>query len=283
MSKTCYVLEGGSMRANFTAGVLDYFLIHGVPYPDCIVAVSAGTLAAISYISNQIGRAVRINTTFANDWRYCSMRSYALTGNALGKDYLGDKIQHTLDPCDYEACKRCPSDFYAVCTNVETGKPEYLLVEDMDRDFDCIRASASMPLMSAFVNIDGRKYLDGGTADSIPIRWAIDQGYDKIIVVLTQDRTYSKQQEKALALMKNKYAEYPAYVEAASVRHNDYNRARRKCFKMDKDGQAIVLMPKEPVTVKHMEHDTGKIVGIYNEGLQVAEENFDRIKEYLDI
>ena len=200
MTKTCYVLEGGSMRGNFTAGILDYFLMHDLPYPDCIVAVSAGTLAAASYLSGQIGRAVRVNTTFANDWRYCSMRSYALTGNALGKDFLFDKVQHELDPFDFDTFRSNPTEFYGVCTNVETGQAEYLKVDDAEEDKDVIRASASMPLMSTFVDIGGKKLLDGGTADSIPIRWTLEKGFDKIVVILTQDRTFKKEREKALPL-----------------------------------------------------------------------------------
>lgn len=281
MSGTCLVLEGGAMRGNFTAGILDYLMYNHMPLADCVIGVSAGTLAGVNYVSDQPGRGVRVNATFAHDRRFLSMGSYLFTGNALGKNFLFDKIQHELDPFDFETFRSSPCEFYAVATNLDTGKAEYLKVEDADRDSDLIRASCSMPLVSTPVEYEGMKLLDGGTADSIPVRWAIDQGFDKIVVVLTRDRSFRREPEKALSLMRSHYATYPNYVFACEQRHNVYNTSRRKCFKLQQEGRVFVFMPSKPPTIKQMEHNSKAIVEIYNEGLQVARDNFDGLRAYL--
>jgi predicted patatin/cPLA2 family phospholipase len=281
MSGTCLVLEGGAMRGNFTAGILDYLMYHQMPLADCVIGVSAGALAGVNYVSDQPGRGVRVNSTFARDRRFLSIESYLFTGNALGKNFLFNRIQHELDPFDFETFKKSPCKFYVVATNLDTGKAEYLRIEDADRDCDLIRASCSMPLVSTPVEYEGMKLLDGGTSDSIPVRWAMDQGYDKIIVVLTRERSFRREPEKGLAMMRRHYVTYPNYVFACEQRHNVYNTARRKCFKLEQEGRIVVLLPENPPTIKQMEHDSSAIMEIYNEGLQVAEKNFDRVREYV--
>lgn len=279
---TCFVLEGGAMRDNFVAGVLDCFMIERLPEADCVIGVSAGSLCAESYCSHQIGRTIRINTTYCNDWRYLSMRSYATTGDLYGADFVYNKVQNEYDPFDYDAFTRSKTKFFATCTNVENGKAEYLQVAELPRDVEFIRASASMPLVSRIVDVAGYHLLDGGVADSIPVRWALDQGYDHVVAVLCRDRLYHLSPEKTMPLIHRTYHEYPEFCNSIANRHLRYNACRDEIFEMEHQGRIKVITPRKPSEISLTERDPAKIVALYNEGLEVARTELDGIREYLE-
>lgn len=282
---TCYVLEGGAMRGNFTGGVLDYLATRRMPYPDCVIGVSAGALCGLSFCSGQVGRAIRVNTTYARDKRYLSMRSFNRTGDAYGVRFVYDQIQNRLDPFDYQAYAERPMQFWVTCTDVETGQAVYHEIEELPRDIDYVRASASMPTVSRIVQIGDEKLLDGGPADSIPVKWALDQGYDKVVVVLTRDRTFVRQPLGKLeeSLIRMSYGQYPDFVSAALTRHIRYNETREEVFRLEKEGRIFVFAPTQPITVASMEHDPGKIMEIYDQGWHLARKRMDDLCAYLEI
>ena len=190
--KTGLVLEGGAMRGMFTAGVLDVLMEAGVAV-DGAVGVSAGAAFGCNYKSRQIGRAIRYNMTYCRDPRYCSLRSLVRTGDLYGVDFCYRVIPMELDPFDVETFARNPMPFYAVCTDLRTGKPVYHLLQNGgEEDMAWIRASASMPMVSRIVRLDGHELLDGGIADSIPLRFFESIGYERNIVVLTQPQGFIK-------------------------------------------------------------------------------------------
>ncbi|NTU89276.1 MAG: patatin family protein [Actinobacteria bacterium] len=281
MGRVCLVLEGGAMRGNFTAGVLDYFLEYQLPVADRVVGVSAGALCGANYCSRQIGRTVRLNCTYAKDSRYLSMNSFVRTGDAMGVDFMYNKIQNELDPFDYEMYANRPMEFYVVCTNVETGKAEYCEIKNLPDDIDLLRASASVPFVSKIVETHGFQFLDGGMADSVPVKWALDEGFDKVITVLTQDRSYVKTHDKAIPLAARIYQNHPLLVEAMDTRYKRYNDQRRKIFELEEKGRIVVLAPKRPVQIKQMEKEPARIMELYNEGRTVARENFQKLQDYL--
>ena len=155
------VLEGGGMRGLFTAGVLDYFIDLGMEFQE-VYGVSAGICNACSYLSKQRGRSLRVNTDYLEDPRYCSVESLIKTGDLFGADMLYRIIPDELDPYDYETFQKYPGKAYAVVTNCETGKAEYMRLRRMDKDIQAVRASSSMPMVSRMVEIEGQLYLDGG-------------------------------------------------------------------------------------------------------------------------
>lgn len=277
----CIVLEGGAMRGNFTAGILDVLMEERVPEADEIIGVSAGSLCGLSYCSHQIGRSVRINTTYCTDWRYLSMRSYMLTGDALGTEFMFHKVQDEYDPFDYDAWNARKVRFHVVCTNVDTGQAEYEEIKSLPEDIDLVRASSSMPMVSRTVECRGKRLLDGGTADSIPVQWALDQGFDKIVVVLTQDRTYRKQPLKTVGVARRAYLNEDAFCEQLASRFLRYNICRDFCFDLEKDGRIFLFAPPEPVTVASMEDNPGKLMQLYNQGLATARRRMPELREYL--
>lgn len=277
----CIVCEGGAMRGNFTAGVLDVFMEERIKRADTIIGVSAGALCAANYCSRQIGRSVRVNTTYCADWRYLSMRSYMLTGDALGADFMFHRIQDEYDPYDYEVWGADPTEFYVVCTDLDTGQAAYERIERLPEDVDLIRASASIPLVSRTVEARSRRLLDGGTADSIPVQWALDEGFDKIVVILTQDRSYRKKRLATMGIVHRTYINQEAFCEQLATRHTRYNICRDFCFDLEAEGRIFLITPDEPVTIKQMESDPAKVMALYNAGRTVAKRSLGGIEEYL--
>ena len=189
------VLEGGSFRGLYTAGVLDIMMDNNIEI-DEIVGVSAGALFGVNYFSKQKGRAIRYNKKYCGDKRYMSLRSLILTGNYINNKFAFHKVTKKLDPFDNDMFKKVNKPFYAVATNVETGKPEYLKIESPIDDLEILRATSAIPLVSRMIKIDNKKYLDGGVSDSIPVYYNKDK-YDKTIVVLTQPLNYKKMPHKS--------------------------------------------------------------------------------------
>ena len=263
------VLEGGGMRGLYTAGVLDYFVDRGIEFDYCI-GVSAGACHATSYLSKQRGRSFRVNTAYLGDGRYLGIKNFLKTGSMFGMDFIFDEIPHKLDPFDYDTFLKTKTEFYAGVTDVQTGKPAYFGLEAMNRDTTVLRASSAIPVFSPMVEFRGRKFLDGGTSDPIPVRRALADGCDRVVVVLTQHRAYQKGPEKFRAVYKHLYGQYPGMVEALDRRYQVYNETREFCFQLEKEGKALVIVPEEPVGLDRFEKDLGKLRALYEKGYAKA-------------
>lgn len=279
--KVAMVLEGGSFRCQFTAGVLDVFMENGVEVPACY-GVSAGALSGLNYKSRQIGRANRVNLAFCNDSRYMGAKSFATSGSVVGYDFLLNDIQDRLDPFDNDAFEKNPMSLYAVATDVVFGTPAYLPVENAVLDVDALRATTSLPLMTQPVEMGDAIYLDGGVADSVPVEHALeDAGFDRAIVVLTQDRTYKKGLYEFLAAVHARYAAYPYLLEALENRHERYNEQREHIWEYERQGRALVIAPPQPVEVGHIEHDPAKLLALYIQGRQEGKRRLDEVRAFI--
>ena len=274
------VLEGGAMRGQFTAGVLDFFMDQKF-FCDYVVGVSAGALCGGNYVAGAPGRSSLINVKYADDSRYLSMQSFVRTGNAYGREFAFHEIPDVLEPMDYEAFRRSPIRFEVVSTNLETGEADYHEMHDYHDDLPYIIASSSMPLVSQIVETDGKLLLDGGTSDSVPLLHSILTGANKHIVVLTQADDYVKRANKLMALMRQRYADYPYYLERLQYRHYEYNRLYRWIAREEAAGRIFVIRPPEPVTVSSMEHDAEKLLALYEQGLAAAAKAWPKLQEYL--
>ena len=276
------VLEGGAMRGLFTAGVMDVLMEYGAEF-DAIVGVSAGAAFGVNYKSKQIGRVIRYNKRFANDKRYCSVQSLLNTGNLFNAMFCYHTVPNELYKFDRERYNADKTPFYVVCTDAETGEPVYHLLDRAnDWGFEWIRASASMPLVSKPVKIDGKYYLDGGMSDSIPIEFMIVGGCEKNVVVLTQPRDYVKEKASMLPLMKLSLRKYPYTYDAILHRHIIYNDSRARVFQEEKLGNAVVICPKEKLPIDRVEHDPEVMEKVYQLGRQAAEEKVDELRAFFN-
>ncbi len=277
------VMEGGAMRGLFTAGVTDVLMENGIEF-DSAVGVSAGACFGCNYKSRQRGRVIRYNLRFCRDYRYCSVRSLLLTGDMFGAEFCYHTIPDKLDPFDYDTFTNNPMDFFLVATDIETGKPVYFRMKNCDRtELEWLRASASMPLVSRIVEINGRKLLDGGISDSIPLGFMERQGCDKNVVVLTQPRDYVKKPGKTHSALKLFYGKYPDFVNACGSRHRMYNEELEYVRTAEADGRAFVIAPPEKLPIGHVEHDPDKLLEIYRTGRKTALFQLDNLLEFMSI
>ena len=277
--KVGLVLEGGAMRGVYTAGVLDTFLDENIKV-DGIIGVSAGALFGVNYVSKQRGRTIRYNKIFINDKRYISFKSLIKTGNIINKEFAYYKLPFELDKFDEKEFEKANIPYYAVITNVETGEAEYPLITNCETQIEELRASSSMPFVSKIVEIDGKKYLDGALADSIPYEKMIELGYDKIIVVLTRDINYRK--KKRSPLMANTiYRKYPKLVKKINNRYKMYNDSITRLKELEKEGKLLVIRPSKDLHVKRIEKDIDKLQAMYDLGISDTKDCINNIKEYL--
>lgn len=279
--KTGLVLEGGAMRGLFSAGVMDVLMEHQIAF-DGAIGVSAGAAFGCNYKSRQPGRVIRYNTEYARDPRYCSLRSLFKTGDLFGADFCYHELPNKLDPFDTEAFQQNPMEFYVVCTDVLTGEAVYQKCGIADDEcFEWLRASASMPLVSRTVEIGGRRMLDGGIADSIPLRYFEQIGYNKILVILTQPEGYRKKKNKALPLIRLSFRQYPKMVEALEKRHKKYNDTLAYVKKREREGAVLVLRPQDSLSIGRIEHNPERMRQVYDCGRKVALQSLEQIEAFL--
>ena len=275
------VLEGGGMRGLFSAGVLDALLELKELSVNGIVGVSSGALFGVNYVSKQKERAVRYNKKYADDKRYMGLHSWITTGNAVNKDFAFYELPYKLDVFDNETFKKAETDFYVVMTNVESGKPEYVLIEDVFAQMEYLRATSALPFASKIIEINGKKYLDGGISDSIPIDFCESLGYDKIIAILTRpEGTYKE--DKLGFLYKLVYRKYPNLVNSLLNMATDYEKVLAKIKDLENKGKIFVVRPPEVLKIGRLEKNRDKIQKVYDTGLNTGLKELDNIVKYLN-
>ena len=279
--KTGLVLEGGGMRGIYVAGVLDVFLEQNI-HVDGVIGVSAGAIHGCSFVAGQRERSIRYNLKYCRDPQYMSFRSLIKTGELCGTDFCYRQLPETLDPFDNEAFEASDTDFYVTCTDVETGEPVYKLCENLRGDqIDWVRASASMPLAAHIVELEGRKLLDGGVADSIPVAAFRKMGYKRCVVVATRPMSYRKKPNRMTPLLHRVYRDYPNFVETMARRHLMYNRQLDEIRRMEEAGEILVIRPSRTIKIHRTEHDPDKIRQMYDLGRQDGEKAVERVRFFL--
>ena len=268
------------MRGLWTAGITDVMMEHDI-WPDGLVGVSAGAAFGCNYKSRQIGRAIRYNMRFAKDSRYSGIRSLLTTG-----DYFNAEFDYHIVPKQYEiydddAFNRNPMEFIVVCTDVETGEAVYQPLTEANYDtYEWIRASASMPLVSKVVSIQGRKLLDGGVADSIPLAYTESRGYDRNVVVLTQPLGYQKEHNRLMPLMRLALRRYPEMIKALDYRHIMYNKQLEYVAQAEREGRCLVIRPDGKIPIGHISHNPQQMQHVYQIGRAIGERYIERIKDF---
>ena len=279
--KNGLILEGGAMRGLFTCGVLDVFMENGITF-DGVSAVSAGACFGCNIKSGQKGRALRYNLRFCNDKKYGSMRSLLTSGDYYNVDYCYRYVPEEVDIFDRKAFYENPMEFYIAQTDIESGKPVYYRCEKEDpRLMDHIRASASLPFFASIVEIDGKKLMDGGISDSIPLRYLESIGYDRNLVILTQPRGYVKKKTGMMGLIKLKYRKYPNLIRALEKRHEMYNETTEYVFEREKQGNVFVICPDEKLPISRIEHDPKILQKTYDLGVMAGKKYLEQVKAFL--
>ena len=280
--KTGLIMEGGAMRGMFTAGVLDVLMENGL-VTDGAIGVSAGAVFGCNYKSHQIGRVIRYNTEYCNDKRYASFKNLVKTGNLYSEQFCYHEVPEKLDPFNEAAFAASPMDFFVVCTDVKTGEPIYHKCRKGDaEDVLWMEASASMPLAAKIVKIGHYGLLDGGVADSIPVRFFESIGYKRNLIILTQPKGYTKKKNKFLPAIRARYFRYPAFVEAVADRHERYNETLSYISMLEQAGKDYVIRPPIPLEIGAMERDPARLRRVYETGRAVAQIQVEKIRDFLN-
>ena len=276
------VLEGGAMRGLWTAGITDVMMEHDI-WPDGLIGVSAGAAFGCNIKSRQIGRAIRYNMRFSKDSRYSGLKSLFTSGDYFNAQFGYHVVPYEYDIFDTEAFEANPMPFTVVCTDVETGEPVYHTIDHVDYDeLEWLRASASMPLVSRVVEVCGRKLLDGGVGDSIPLAYFEHEGYERNVVILTQPLGYQKKHLGLMPLMRLALRKYPRFLKALDERHIMYNKQLEYVAKAEREGRCLVIRPDEKIPIGHISHDATQMNSVYQMGRCVGERYIERIKEYYE-
>ena len=279
--RTALIMEGGAMRGMFTCGVIDVLLEQNVTF-DGAAGISAGATFGCNFKSRQIGRPIRYNMCYSRDWRYCSLRSLLATGDLYGADFCYRVLPDELDIFDRKAFAENPLAFYVGATDVETGEAVYHRFTDGgERDISWMRASASMPIVSRPVHVDGYTLLDGGIADAVPFGYMESLGYHRNVIVLTQPRGYRKKKSGALPLAKVLLRRYPAVVRAMAVRHEMYNRQMDEIDRREAGGVSLVLRPPEALGIGRTEKNPAELERVYRIGRREASRRLAEIRAFL--
>ena len=273
------VLEGGAMRGMYTSGILDMFLENNIEI-ETIVGASAGILFGVNYMSKQKGRVIRYNKKYAKDKRYMGIKSLITTGDIINKEFSYYEVPFKLDIFDEEEFEKSKCKMYATVTNVETGKAEYFKVNNVFEDMELLRATAAMPFVSKMVEWKGKKYLDGGIADSIPIKQCQKLDCDKIIVILTRTLEYRKKKvNKNIA--KIAYRKYPKLADSINSRYKNYNNTLDKIIELENKKEIFVFRPSKDLHIKRIERDENKLQQMYDLGIKDFKNNYEELKRYI--
>lgn len=263
--KTGLVLEGGAHRAIYTAGVLDVFLENNISF-DGVIGVSAGAIHGGAFVSKQHGRNLKYTLEFANDKRYMSFYSLLTTGNLVGEKFCYQELPEKYFPFDHKTFEQSPTKFYVTCSNVESGRPEYVECDELRTKMPYLRASASMPFVSQITHVDGKKLLDGGICDSIPIEAFQQMGYDRCVVIQTRAAGYRKHKNKLSWLAHIMYRRYPKFIRAITNRHIMYNQELEWIEKQASDNKVFVIRPSKFIKIHHMERNKKILQAVYDLG-----------------
>lgn len=283
MNKVGLVLEGGGMRGSYTSGILDYFMEKELYLP-YVIGASAGAGNALSYVSKQLGRTKKATVDSVEDPSYINYRNLIKHGYLINMDLLFDEFPNRKIPFDYDTYFKSEQECVIVTTNCKTGKANYFKKKDTKSRQDLMsycRASSSLPFASPFVNINGEPHLDGGIADSIPIKKSISDGNDKNIIILTRDKSYRKSQSRIIYLLKRMYSKYPKLQEALLLRYKVYNETLDFIDKLEDENKVFVIRPSKPVAISRTEKSKEKLTELYNEGINDAKRLYDSICEWI--
>lgn len=278
--KTGLVLEGGAFRTIFSSGVCDAFLDADLPMPDYTVGVSAGIAYGVSYLSRQSRRNLKLLTTYANDRRYMGMGNFLNPRNRcyFGLKFSYETIPNELLPFDYDMFEAYPGTVEAVVTNLNTGRADYLPVPRRDEHFLLLQATCAIPIMFPVIHLNGTPYLDGGCADAIPWRRAMEMGCDRVVVVLTRERSYRKVSDRTLSLIRKRFIRYPHFVETMEHRADRYNQDREELFALEQEGRVIVISPESTEGFSRTERDVKKIRALWQSGYFAGRQAAEQVR-----
>lgn len=276
------VIEGGGFRGVFCEGITTYFLENNIEIP-YVIGVSMGAINGANYLSKQPKRNLEIIERFIDDKRYISKRNLLKTGSLFGMSFIFNDIAYQHHPFNFKQFDDSKQEMVIVTMNCESGESAYTYKSNQTPEnmMVALQASTSLPFVARKVQIDDQYFLDGGITDPIPVRKALEDGCDKVIVLLTRDEKYIKEPFKGERISQLRYPKYPMITKGLSNRHTVYLESQRLVKDLEEKGQALVFRPKNPLDVGRTEKDFNKIKHAFNEGYQLAKEMHEEVLTFI--
>lgn len=284
MRKTGLVVEGGGMKCAYSAGVLDAFLDLDITFDYCI-GVSAGSANLASYLAGQRGRNRRFYTDHIHEPSYFGPKSLLKTGDLFGLQYIYGTLTNSDggDPLDFPALMKNPAQYYVVATHAETGKPVYFPKKSMRQDdYRHIMASCALPALCRPIKINGQHFYDGGVSDAIPVRRAIEDGCDQVVVILSKPRDFVKKPEGHRPAYSILCRQYPETVRALNRRHLMYAKNQKDMFALEKKGRALLFCPEGGQKMSTYSMDEEAEQALYEEGLRDGHLRTKELRAFLN-
>lgn len=278
------ILEGGASRGVFTAGALDFLMDHDFMFP-YVVGVSAGACNAVSYASKQRGRSFNCLAPEDEENYYIYSGLDIIKNKCMyDMDKLFEKFPYEIYPYDFKKYLELGIDCELVATNVLTGEAEYFKETDSEvRLCNICRASSSLPLVAPMVSLNGVPYLDGGLADSIPLRRAFETGHKKNVVILTRPFGYRKKfPDERMRIYIPFFNKYPNIMKDIYYRPFYYNKRMETIERLEREGKIFVLRPSIPSPTK-TQISREQLQGFYDHGYEIMSKEFQAMKEFLAI
>ncbi|MQX51758.1 patatin-like phospholipase family protein [Alcanivorax sediminis] len=265
MSQRALVVEGGAMRGIFAAGVLDAFLENGYQDFDFAVGVSAGSTNLIGYLAGDHGRSRKIITDHACRPEFINWQRFMAGGHLCDVLWLWHQsLQDVPLALDQHWQRNVP--LWVVTTSVEEGSPRYFQARPENLN-EIMTASCSIPFAYRdFPQVEGQAMTDGGLADSIPVRWAYEQGAREITVVLSRHHGYRKKPSALTPLIKPWVKDMPGLYGAMLKRAEIYNDSLAFIANPPEDCRLTVIAPQETFPVSRLTTNAKKLEQGYQQG-----------------
>lgn len=276
------VLEGGAFRGLYTAGVLDCLIDNGINIKNAI-GISAGALNAVNYLAGARGRTAICILKHRFNPRYVGLKAYLESKSVVGFKFMFEDLNEEL-VLDEERVLNSFRELYVGATNLESGICEFFNPKDKDLLYKSVQASASMPIVSQSVEINGKKYLDGGCETKLPIKFALNNDFKKIIFIGTRPINYRRKlvsgEQKVENLM---YKNYPNFLNALENANKRYNFDAEFLEELSNRKTILTICPSERVAVSRLESDIEKLGDLYMLGFEDCKKRIPEIKKYLGI
>ena len=282
-NRACLVLEGGALRGVYTAGVQEILYEKQIQF-DCLIGTSAGAMNGANFLSGQPNRSFLIDYHFARDKNFMGLRPLIRERQIFSFQYMFGSVNDQY-PLNLDAFHASPIRFIAVATDYNTGQPVYLERSNCSDMLKALQASSSMPLLSTTVELDGKRFYDGGPSMAVAYRKALDDGYQKVVLVLTRHKGYRKSPFKQLSriAMKRKFRKHSEFLNMMKSSPMRYNRMMDEIDQLEAQGKLFVIRPSEPVTVSRTEKNIQKLQHLYQVGQKDAKKNLDALRDFLTI
>ena len=272
-NRSAMIDVGGGFRAIFGAGVMDRMMEDGVTVDHCY-GVSAGSANMVSFISGQHGRTHKFYTEYAFRKEYASLDNYIKNHNYANLEYVYSTLSnHDGEyPVDYEAFAANPTGFTVIACNAEDGSTKYFDKSDVSYDnFDIMKASSAVPVACEPYVIDGVPYYDGGIADPVPVQKALDDGYDRVVVILTRLKDVLREQKKDIGPAAILRRSHPTAAERLLNRSRTYNDEVALAKEYEKDGRVLILAPESLYGLNTLSKSYEGLERMYHAGYAAAE------------